>query len=162
MLLTQNEEEDKMLSLKKNISFVLILAVVFSFSSIANACPRHHQQSRYHGKIKMIHTPQFASMADSHVSNYMDYLTWDGSAWRAKYNPRTHLFTHYPINANGYVHDDSIINYITWDGSQWTATYDPATHLFTHTANGDYSSHTDTILNYKTSDNSNWTVRFED
>lgn len=144
----------KRISIALIICSLLPLSATASWVSITYAQPTQYQVQ----KLRMAHTAQ-----DTHeqfFNSHMDYITWGGQAWRARFNPASNMFVHTPIHGRGQSHSDYIINYISWDGAEWTAVYNPSTHLFTHTNRYSGQSHNDAILNYKSPDGRNWTVQF--
>jgi len=69
------------------------------------------------------HTPGPGVAGVSHSSDYMQYLTWDGSCWQARWDAGTNQFRHTRL-VTGATHQDDVINYLTWDRTKWSAVRD--------------------------------------
>lgn len=87
------------------------------------------------------------------ASNYLDYLTWDGSLWTAEF--KDGKFYHYPREGKDKGHTDSILNYISDAGKKWQLKFEGTT--FVHSPEGNASkSHTDDHICYIGWDGRKW------
>ena len=69
------------------------------------------------------HKPGPGNTGAAHTSDRMRYLTWDGTCWEAKWDPRRKQFSHKRVTT-GQEHFAGYVNYISWDRSKWSSVPD--------------------------------------
>jgi hypothetical protein len=61
---------------------------------------------------------------DDHLASVINYVTWDGTCWKAQWDGAKEEFVHERFPSGADKHSDVVLNYLTFDGSAYSAVRD--------------------------------------
>ncbi|WP_375460764.1 hypothetical protein [uncultured Enterovirga sp.] len=85
------------------------------------ACDGTNKGPRYSAVLSGSNFSHTREGGTTHGDTVINYITWDGGCWQAKWDDASKTFAHARFPSGADAHSNVILNYITWDDSLYAA-----------------------------------------